>query len=174
MVGGKNIVILIGRLGTEPNVYMTSSGVTVATIYLETCDSWQDRQTGQWQEQTQWHPVIFFDRLANVVGRYLHQGSLIYIEAYLQTRQWQEFGQQHYLTEIIADKMQMLGRRGTKKSPSQSGGGYGTPLQSIPFNQQKGQANSSPNNQLTPSTWASETDDSTNDLEKYFDNDVPF
>lgn len=168
MAGGINRVILIGRLGKEPNKYSMPYGATVATISLETSDSWQDQQTGEWLERTEWHRVVFFDRLADTVGRYLHQGSLIYLEGYLQTRQWQEFGQEHYVTEIVARQMQMLGRRGTKKantSPyAQHGGGYSAPPQPPPVNQGMGRPTS------PPGTYAHKSPAQ----EQNFEQDVPF
>lgn len=123
MAGEINRVILIGRLGKEPDKYSMPYGATVATISLETSDSWQDEQTGEWREHIEWHRVVFFNRLADLVRRYLHQGSLIYVEGYLQTRQWQDSGQVYEVTEIVASKMQMLGRRGTKKANSPAAGG---------------------------------------------------
>ena len=112
MAKGINKVILIGNLGKAPEVRYTSTGAAVASITVATSDNWKDKQTGEKQERTEWHRVVFFKRLAEVVGEYLKKGSHVYIEGRLQTRKWEDKeGNTRYTTEIVADQMQMLGSR---------------------------------------------------------------
>lgn len=107
-----NKVMLIGRLGTDPEVRYLPTGVTVTTIALATSFNWKDKQTGERKETTEWHRVVFYKRLAEVAGEYLKKGSQVYIEGHLQTRKWQgQDGQDRYTTEIIASQMRMLGSR---------------------------------------------------------------
>ena len=106
-----NKVILVGNLGKDPEVRYMPSGEAIANITVATTDSWKDKQ-GEKQERTEWHRVSFFGKLAEIVGEYLKKGSQIYVEGRLQTRKWQDKeGQDRYTTEIVADKMQMLGGR---------------------------------------------------------------
>lgn len=134
-----NKVILVGNLGKDPEVRYMPSGEAIANITVATTDSWKDKQ-GEKQERTEWHRVSFFGKLAEIVGEYLKKGSQIYVEGRLQTRKWQDKeGQDRYTTEIVADKMQMLGGRsgggmssmdrdsgsqdsGRGESPAKSGG----------------------------------------------------
>jgi len=111
--GGVNKVILIGNLGKDPDMRTMPNGNAVANITIATSESWKDKNTGEQQEQTEWHRVVFFRRLAEVVGEYVKKGSKIYVEGKLKTRKWQDqSGQDPYTTEIIADQMQMLDSRG--------------------------------------------------------------
>ena len=120
---GINKVILIGNLGKDPEVRYMPNGNAVANVTLATSESWKDKNTGETQERTEWHRVVFFRRLAEVVGEYVKKGSKIYVEGRLQTRKWQDqSGQDRYTTEIVADQMQMLDARG-------SGGGDYAPQQ---------------------------------------------
>ena len=113
MARGINKVILIGNLGNDPEVRYTAGGAAVANISLATTDSWRDKNTGEQQERTEWHRVVFFGRLAEIVGEYLKKGSQVYVEGRLQTRKWQDKdGNDRYTTEIVANEMQMLGGRG--------------------------------------------------------------
>ncbi|NLW05830.1 MAG: single-stranded DNA-binding protein [Pseudomonadaceae bacterium] len=113
MSRGINKVILIGNLGQDPEIRYTQNQKQVANLSIATTESWTDRQTGQKQEKTEWHKVVFFDRLAEVVGQYLKKGSKIYIEGKLQTRKWQnQQGVDQYTTEIVGNEMQMLDGRG--------------------------------------------------------------
>ena len=113
MARGVNKVFLIGNLGQDPDVKYMPSGDAVCNVTLATTDSWNDRASGEKQERTEWHRVVFFKRLAEIAGEYLHKGSQVYIEGRLQTRKWQDKnGQDRYTTEIIASDMQMLGSRG--------------------------------------------------------------
>jgi single-strand DNA-binding protein len=112
MARGVNKAILIGNLGNDPDIRYTASGAAVANISLATAESWKDKETGEKQERTEWHRVVFFGRLAEIVGEYLHKGSQIYVEGRLQTRKWQDKeGKDRYTTEIVANEMQMLGSR---------------------------------------------------------------
>lgn len=118
MARGINKVILIGNLGNDPDIRYTASGSAVANISLATAESWRDKATGEQQERTEWHKIVFFGRLAEIVGEYLKKGSQIYIEGRLQTRKWEDKeGKDRWTTEIVANEMQMLGRRGDS-SPS--------------------------------------------------------
>jgi len=104
---------LIGNLGADPEVRYTAGGSAVANIRLATAETWRDRESGEQQERTEWHRVVFFSRLAEIVGEYLKKGSQVYIEGRLQTRKWQDKeGNDRYTTEIVANEMQMLGGRG--------------------------------------------------------------
>ena len=112
MARGVNKVILIGNLGNDPDIRYTASGAAVANISLATAESWKDKNTGEKQERTEWHRVVFFGRLAEIVGEYLRKGSQVYVEGRLQTRKWQDKeGKDRYTTEIVANEMQMLGSR---------------------------------------------------------------
>jgi single-strand DNA-binding protein len=112
MARGVNKVILIGNLGNDPDIRYTASGAAVANISLATAESWRDKETGEQQERTEWHRIVFFGRLAEIVGEYLKKGSQIYVEGRLQTRKWQDKeGNDRYTTEIVANEMQMLGSR---------------------------------------------------------------
>jgi single-strand DNA-binding protein len=121
MARGINKVILIGNLGDDPEVRYTSGGAAVANIRLATTESWKDRETGEQQDRTEWHRVVFFGRLAEIVSEYLKKGSQIYVEGRLQTRKWQDKeGNDRYTTEIVANEMQMLGSRGGKADVNQT------------------------------------------------------
>ncbi len=113
MARGVNKVILVGNMGNNPEVRATTTGSRVATISIATSESWTDKNTGQKQEKTEWHRVVFFNRLAEIVEQYLTKGSQVYVEGRLQTRKWQDQnGQDRYTTEVVASEMQMLGGRG--------------------------------------------------------------
>ncbi len=114
MAKGINKVILIGNLGADPEIRHMPNGAAVANINLATSESWKDKNTGELQERTEWHRVVLFQRLAEIVAEYLKKGSKVYIEGRLQTRKWQDktTGQDRYTTEIIANEMQMLDSRG--------------------------------------------------------------
>lgn len=112
MSNGVNKVILIGNLGNEPETKITTTGTSMSIVSLATNKSWQDKQGGGLKTQTEWHRVVFFSRLLEIVGQYLHKGSKIYIEGSLRTRKWQDTnGVDRYTTEIIASEMHMLDKR---------------------------------------------------------------
>jgi single-strand DNA-binding protein len=113
MARGVNKVILIGNLGKDPEVRYSPNGGAVANVTVATTESWKDKNTGEQVEKTEWHRVVFFRRLAEIVGEYLKKGSKVYIEGKLQTRKWQDKdGNDRYTTEIVANEMQMLDSRG--------------------------------------------------------------
>ncbi len=113
-----NKVILIGNLGRDPETRYTTGGDAVTNIRLATTDTWKDK-AGEKQEKTEWHSVVFFGRQAEIAGEYLKKGRQIYVEGRLQTRKWQDKeGQDRYTTEIVADRMQMLGSREGSGAPA--------------------------------------------------------
>jgi len=113
MARGVNKVILVGNLGQDPQTRAMPSGKTVVNLRIATSDQWRDKQTGENKENTEWHSVVMFDRLAEIAAEYLRKGSQVYVEGKLRTRKWQDRdGQDRYTTEIIANEMQMLGGRG--------------------------------------------------------------
>ena len=123
---GVNKVILVGNLGKDPEVRYMPSGGAVANITVATSESWRDKNTGQMQEQTEWHRVVFYGKLAEIAGEYLRKGSKVYVEGSLHTRKWQDkqTGQDKYSTEIKASQMQMLDSR-QQGGGQQGGGGFG-------------------------------------------------
>ena len=146
MARGVNKVILIGNLGKDPEMRYMESGGAIANLTLATSEQWKDK-SGEKHEKTEWHRVVFFGRLAEVVGEYLKKGSKIYVEGKIQTRKWQDNqGQDRYTTEVVGREMQMLDSRG-------SGGGGGS------YNQ--GRDHSEDANQDTQG-------------EEDFDDDIPF
>ena len=109
MARGVNKVILVGNLGVAPEVRYTPSGTAVANVSVATSSSWRDKQSGEMVDKTEWHRVVFFGRLAEIVGEYLNKGSKIYLEGSLRTRKWQDKnGMDRYTTEIVASEMHML------------------------------------------------------------------
>lgn len=123
MARGVNKVILIGNLGNDPEVRYTPSGSAVANVTLATSMTWRDKQSGELQERTEWHRIVFFNRLAEIVGEYLRKGSKIYVEGSLRTRKWQDkSGIDRYTTEIIANEMHILDSRqgGSNQGSNQS------------------------------------------------------
>ena len=113
-----NKVILIGNLGADPEVRYLPSGEAVTNIRLATSETWKDK-SGEKQERTEWHRVVFFGKLAEIAGEYLKKGSQVYVEGSLRTRKWQDKdGQDRYTTEIIAERMQMLGSRAGSFEPA--------------------------------------------------------
>ena len=125
--GGINKVILVGNLGGDPETRFMPNGGAVTRVSVATSESWKDKQSGENQERTEWHRVVFFNRLAEVAGEYLRKGSKVYLEGALRTRKWQDksSGQDRYTTEIIANEMQMLDSRGFGQDQAPASGGYG-------------------------------------------------
>ncbi len=116
---GINKVIVLGNLGKDPEVRYMPSGGAVTNITIATSETWKDKDTGEQKEQTEWHRIVFFNKLAEIAGQYLKKGSQVYIEGALKTRKWQDKdGQDRYTTEIVASEMQMLGGK-----PGGQGGG---------------------------------------------------
>lgn len=131
MARGVNKVILIGNLGNDPETKTFDNGGSITNISIATSESWTDKQTGQKQERTEWHRVVFNNRLAEIAAQYLRKGSKVYVEGSLRTRKWQDQnGQDRYATEIRADQMQMLDSRGD------NAGGF---QQNAPMNQSMNQ-----------------------------------
>jgi len=119
MARGVNKVILVGNLGKDPEVRYSPNGQAVANITIATSESWKDKNTGDKQEKTEWHRVVFFGKLAEIAGEYLKKGGQVYVEGRLQTRKWQDKeGQDRYTTEIVANEMQMLGSREGRGAPA--------------------------------------------------------
>ncbi|OOF85611.1 single-stranded DNA-binding protein [Rodentibacter ratti] len=109
-MAGVNKVIIVGRLGSDPDVRTMPNGDTVANISVATSESWNDRNTGERREVTEWHRIVFYRRQAEICGEYLRKGSQVYVEGRLRTRKWQDQnGQERYTTEIQGDVLQMLG-----------------------------------------------------------------
>jgi single-strand DNA-binding protein len=114
-----NKVTLIGTLGRDPEVKYMPSGDALANLSIATSESWKDKASGEKRESTEWHRVTLFRRLAEIAGEHLHKGQQIYIEGSLKTRSWEKDGQKHYVTEIVATELKMLGGR-TKSADSGS------------------------------------------------------
>ncbi len=115
-----NKVILIGNLGRDPEVRYTPNGAAVCNVSVATTRNWRDKNSGDKVEETEWHRVVFYDRLAEIAGEYLKKGRPVYVEGRLKTRKWQDKdGKDNYTTEIVAEQMQLLGGR------EGGGGGYG-------------------------------------------------
>ncbi len=160
MARGVNKVILVGNLGKDPEIRYTASGSSVANVTVATAESWKDKNTGERVEKTEWHRVVFFSRLAEIVGQYLHKGSQVYIEGRLQTRKWQgQDGNDRYTTEIVANEMQMLGSKGEAAGAQTSGGGQAYPQpQAAPASTSSNAPNGTPEEPPIPD----------------FDDDIPF
>jgi len=125
MARGINKVILVGNLGADPETRYTASGAAVTNIRLATSETWRDKQSGEQQERTEWHRVVFFNRLAEIAGEYLRKGRQVYIEGSIRTRKWQDQnGQDRYTTEVVANEMQMLGGRDGDQGGSSSDSGF--------------------------------------------------
>ncbi|MDD9890343.1 MAG: single-stranded DNA-binding protein [Gammaproteobacteria bacterium] len=143
---GVNKAILVGNVGNEPEVRYMPNGNAVANVSIATSDSWKDKNTGEQQERTEWHRVVFFNRLAEIVEQYVKKGSKLYIEGRLQTRSWEQDGVKRYTTEIVASEMQMLDSRGSQgaqdfgnqppQGGDQAGGGGGQQPQAAASQQQ--------------------------------------
>ena len=156
MARGVNKVILVGNLGNDPDIRYTAGGAAVANISLATAESWKDKNSGELQERTEWHRIVFFGRLAEIVGEYLRKGSQVYVEGRLQTRKWEDKeGHDRYTTEIVANEMQMLG------SKSSGSANYEPATQSQPR-----QNTPEPQSAPSPAPAPAPADD--------FDDDIPF
>lgn len=168
MARGVNKVILVGNLGNDPETKYMPSGGAVTNITVATSESWKDKTTGQAQERTEWHRVVFFNKLAEIAGEYLRKGSKVYVEGSLRTRKWQDqSGQDRYTTEIVASEMQMLDSRGAGASGGDAGYDQSAPQQSAPRQsapRQSAPRQSAPAQSEAPP--AANFDD--------FDDDIPF
>lgn len=173
---GVNKVILVGNLGSDPEIRYMPSGGAVANITIATSESWRDKATGEQREKTEWHRVALFGKLAEVAGEYLRKGSQVYVEGQLQTRKWQDQnGQDRYTTEVVVQGfngvMQMLGGRAQGGAPAQGmgqsqpqQGGWGQPQQPVMQHQPAQQPQSQPQ-QAQPQY---------NEPPMDFDDDIPF
>ena len=169
---GVNKVILIGNLGSDPEVRYMPNGGAVCNFNVATSESWKDKQTGEQRTQTEWHRITIYRRLAEIAGEYLKKGSKIYLEGRLQTRKWQgQDGQDRYTTEVIANEMQMLDSRsgGTANFDDNTSNSFEQPTQSAP-----NPVNPNPDNpnpaMPAPSTEPAQNNSGFDD----FDDDVPF
>ncbi len=164
MARGVNKVILIGNLGNDPEIRYTPNGNAVANLSLATSETWRDKQSGELQDRTEWHRVVFFNRLAEIVGEYLKKGSKIYVEGALRTRKWQDkSGMERYTTEIIAAEMHMLDSRSNGGGSNSSSGGYAPEKADIPANDHASKPAAAP-----ATTHEEGTDNS------FSDDDIPF
>jgi len=129
-----NKVILVGRLGQDPEVKYTQSGTAVASFSLATSETWKDKETGEKKEKTEWHKIVAWRRLGEICGEYLKKGSLIYIEGALQTRSWEDKdGNKRWTTEVVAHKMQMLDSKGGSQDQGSQQEPPNIPDDNIPF-----------------------------------------
>jgi len=163
--GTLNKVILIGRLGADPEVRYMPSGSAVTNLRLATNDGYKDRQSGQFVENTEWHRVVLFGRLAEIASQYLQKGRLVYIEGRIRTNKWQDKqGQDRYTTEIVANEMQLLGNQGGSDA-----------MQEAPF-----EAQSNPHSEVVTETAGaasrkpSAPAPNLQDFDKFEDDDIPF
>ncbi|MFT0547046.1 single-stranded DNA-binding protein [Allopusillimonas ginsengisoli] len=155
-----NKVILVGNLGRDPEVRYSPDGAAICNVSIATTSQWKDKASGERREETEWHHVVFYNRLAEIAGEYLKKGRSVYIEGRLKTRKWQDkdTGQDRYSTEIVADQMQMLGGR----DGGESGGGQGG-----------GQRSSAPQQQSRPAAPAAPAPSSGGGYGD-MDDDIPF
>jgi single-strand DNA-binding protein len=165
MARGVNKVILIGNCGGDPETRYLPSGGAVTNVTLATSESWKDKTSGQQQERTEWHRVVFFNRLGEIAGEYLKKGSKVYVEGSLRTRKWQDKdGVDKYTTEIVASEMQMLDSKGGGAGGGMGGGGGSSNYESqAPRPAARQQSNAPANNDAPP---PANFDD--------FDDDIPF
>ena len=178
MARGINKVILIGNLGQDPETRYMPSGGAVTNLTIATSETWKDKQTGQPQERTEWHRVVFFNRLAEIAGEYLKKGSKVYIEGALRTRKWQDksTGADRYTTEIVANEMQMLDSRGGGEGMGGGqGGGQGYAQQQGAPAAQSQRAQQAPAQQAPaqPAAQAAPAQNAPAGFDN-FDDDIPF
>ncbi|MEJ0006335.1 MAG: single-stranded DNA-binding protein [Steroidobacteraceae bacterium] len=166
MARGINKVILIGHLGQDPEVRALPSGSSIANLRIATTESWKDKQSGEFKEQTEWHTVVLFGRTAEVAAEYLKKGSQVFIEGRLRTRKWQDkTGNDRYSTEIVGQDMQMLGGRGQGGGAAGGEGGR----------QAYGGRGSGPKEAPAAATGGGEFSDApATSTEHDFDDDIPF
>ena len=144
---GINKVILVGNLGADPENRTSQTGNAITNISVATSETWKDKSTGQQQERTEWHRVVFFNRLAEIAAEYLRKGSKVYVEGSLRTRKWQDQnGQDRYTTEVVGNEMQMLDSRGMGGDQSEGGTQWTPPSQSQP------QFSNNKSKSMTPTT----------------------
>ena len=157
-----NKVILIGNLGRDPEVRYAPSGSAICNVTLATSRQWKDKNSGDRQEETEWHRVVFYDRLAEIAGEYLKKGRPVYVEGRLKTRKWTDKdGVEKYTTEIVADQMQLLGSREGMGGGDEGGGGGGG------YNRERPAARPAPAPASKPAAKQGTGFD-------YMDDDIPF
>lgn len=155
-----NKVILVGNLGKDPEVRYMPDGGAVANISLATSSSWKDKNTGEKREETEWHRVVMYGRLAEIAGEYCKKGRSVYIEGKLKTRKWQDqSGVDKYTTEIIADQMQLLGGRDGGGGGSSMGAGDGFDQSPAPSRSPAGMRSSAPAPQRSAPQSVADMDD---------------
>ncbi|MBO5017548.1 MAG: single-stranded DNA-binding protein [Alistipes sp.] len=152
-----NKVILVGNVGMDPEVRSLETGVKVARIRLATTERIFNRQTNETTEHTEWHTITLWRGLAEVVDKYVHKGSQLYVEGRLRSREWERDGQKHYGTEIVADELKLLGRRPEGAQPVQ--GGYQQPAYQQPAQPAYQQPAPQPMPQPAPQPIAEDPDD---------------
>lgn len=170
MARGINKVIIVGNCGQDPETRYLPSGGAVTNMSLATSEAWKDKNTGEQQERTEWHKVVFFNRLGEIAGEYLKKGSKVYVEGSLRTRKWQgQDGSDRYTTEIVASEMQMLDSRGGQEGGGGGGGYQQNRPQQSQSQQNQGQQNQGQQQQQNqaPKQQAPQGMDS-------FDDDIPF
>lgn len=186
MARGINKVILIGNVGQDPEVKYMPSGGAVTNISVATSETWKDKNTGQPQERTEWHRVVFFNRLGEIAGEYLKKGSKVYVEGSLRTRKWQaQDGTDRYTTEIVASEMQMLdgrsdnagmnsgmnsGMGGGANAAAAMGGGFD---QAQPYSPYGGAQQGAPSRQQAPQQASQQAPQQPAGFDS-FDDDIPF
>ena len=172
-MSGVNKVILIGNLGKDPDVRYLPSGRAVANVTLATRESWKDKNSGEKQERTEWHNVVFYSPLAEIAGQYLRKGSSVFVEGRLQTRKWQDKnGQDRYTTEIVANEMKMLGGRGGSGGSAPFAAEGDRDFASPPPSHTQNMPAASRSATASPTTTASTSPASGGD--EGFDDDIPF
>ena len=170
---GVNKVIVVGNLGQDPETRFSAAGAAITNVSIATSEAWKDKTTGEMQERTEWHRVVFFNRLGEIAGEYLKKGSKVYVEGSLRTRKWQDKeGMDRYTTEIVANEMQMLDSRGMQDGQNGGGGQYQPRQQSNqqapqqqPYQQNAPQSRQPPPQQATTMAPAGGDD---------WDDDIPF
>ena len=179
MARGVNKVIIVGNLGQDPETRSFPDGGSITNVSVATSESWKDRQTGQQQERTEWHRIVFRNRLAEIAAQYLRKGSKVYIEGSLRTRKWtNQQGQDQYTTEVHARTMQMLDSQnngGSGGAPAQQGG-YQQQNQQQAAPQQQGAPQSSPNANVPHSSQYQQNSSHSAPPMGFddFDDDIPF
>ncbi len=158
---GINKVIIVGNLGNDPDLRYSGDGKAIANLSIATSEMWKDKNTGEQQQRTEWHRVVFFGRTAEVCGEYLQKGSMVFVEGKLQTRKWQDQnGNDRYSTEVMGNEMQMLGGTKEKSAPPQDYRGHSGSNQGNPASQAPAATQSRQNSAPQPSNE--------------FDDDIPY
>ena len=173
MARGLNKVMLIGRLGKDPDMRFSQGGMAVASFTIATNEEWTDKATNEKKERTEWHRIVAFGRLGEICGEYLAKGKQVYIEGKLQTRSWEQDGVTKYTTEIVASDMQMLDSKGAGASNES---GYSSRKASGAAQGAQGAAQPSVQPSSQPSSGYSSGSSSENQTPppKNFDDDIPF